>query len=575
MTEELSGPLTIDHAVQLVDEAAATAEDDHDVSISLRHSLSSWVEAEQADSQPRAALWILWAFEYYPKESPADHDFFQPWMIFGDGTANMPYVRDLPSECLEWWSQIAERVNELRARARLEHLLFLRRYGNGGVRARRAAESYLAVASSGRDIHAVHAVRIALELSRRTGQNDVAKTAIELTTKLATDALTENDPAPGVVLRLLETLQDENDAPADVGSLLEQARVKYAGQVHHEDTVIHLQLKHLTNHPDRAARIWSDRVNIWIAAGDAAEPVVRTMHFKKAIEHARSSGDRSLVERATARLQSVRLEDLGLTPFSIEISLPPGQLEETLRPITEADDWRIALIRFARLGPITGNLEYNRRLTEELTEQFPISHLFPRVLLGGDGLPRFTPTTEDEKSEYHLARHEVQLLQLNATLVLEALVRVIHKHEIPPLHDLTEHFARNPVIPSELAAAIGRAFLRFWSGDAEGAVFAITPRIEALARNLLLAGDAGIYRIQRQNTPGQYPGLRVLLDELLKRGMDPSWHRFIFVLCAHVAGMNFRNELSHGFVDDASDGTAAVLLQAAAYLATLCSSKEQ
>lgn len=93
--------------------------------------------------------------------------------------------------------------------------------------------------------------------------------------------------------------------------------------------------------------------------------------------------------------------------------------------------------------------------------------------------------------------------------------------------------------------------------------------LKRLRETLVLASGAGIYRTQRQSAPAQYPGLRVLLDELLRRGMDPSWHRFIFVLCAHVAGMNFRNELSHGFVDDVSDGTAAVLLQAAAHLAML------
>jgi hypothetical protein len=202
------------------------------------------------------------------------------------------------------------------------------------------------------------------------------------------------------------------------------------------------------------------------------------LHLQKAIEHARSSGDRSLVEQTTAKLQTMRLEDLGLKSFSIESSIPAGQLEKTLRPITDATDWRVALSHFAQLGPITGNLDYNRRLAEELAAQFPVSHLFPRTLLGGDGLPRFTATTESEKAEYHLARHEMQRLELNATLVLEALVHITHKHAIPPLYDLTEYFAKNPIISPELAAAIGRAFLRFWAGDAEGSVFTITPRIE-------------------------------------------------------------------------------------------------
>jgi hypothetical protein len=140
---------------------------------------------------------------------------------------------------------------------------------------------------------------------------------------------------------------------------------------------------------------------------------------------------------------------------------------------------------------------------------------------------------------------------------------------MPSLEELTRHFAANTAVPPDLAAAIGRSFLRFWAGDAEGSAFTITPQIEALARHLLIQADVGIYRLQRQQSPGRYPGLRFLLDELSKRGLDASSHRFIFVLCVSVAGFNFRNELSHGFVFGVDEGLAALLLQVAAYLASL------
>ncbi|MEU7529279.1 DUF4209 domain-containing protein [Saccharothrix sp. NPDC042600] len=51
--------------------------------------------------------------------------------------------------------------------------------------------------------------------------------------------------------------------------------------------------------------------------------------------------------------------------------------------------------------------------------------------------------------------------------------------------------------------------------------------------------------------------------------MDPSWHRFVLVLCAHTVGLNLRNELAHGFVDRVGETGTALLLQAAAYLASL------
>lgn len=181
-------------------------------------------------------------------------------------------------------------------------------------------------------------------------------------------------------------------------------------------------------------------------------------------------------------------------------------------------------------------------------QDFPFSSLFPRTQMGGDNLPRFTATTDEENFEYRLVKNESLFLQLQAPVVLEGLIRIIASRPIPSLEELTRHFAANPAVPPHLAAAIGRSFLRFWAGDAEGSAFTITPQIEALARNLLIQADVGIYQLQREKSPGQYPGLRFLLGELSKRGLDASWHRFILVLCAHVAGFNFRNELSHGFV---------------------------
>ena len=251
------------------------------------------------------------------------------------------------------------------------------------------------------------------------------------------------------------------------------------------------------------------------------------------------------------------------------MSLPRPELEDYLRPITEAVSWQEALTQFARLGPITGDARVNRETVTLQQQQFPLSALFPPVQLGGDNLPRFRPGTDEERLEYQLAMHEAMLVQLRATLVHEALVRIIVSHPMPSVEDLTAYFCTNRIIPPATGVAIARAFLRYWAGDAEGAAFTIIPRIEALARNLLLNADFGIYRTQRAKSPAQYPGLRFLLDQLAARGLDESWHRYIVVMCTHVVGFNLRNEMAHGFVDWIDDGVAALLLQIAAHLSGL------
>jgi hypothetical protein len=100
-------------------------------------------------------------------------------------------------------------------------------------------------------------------------------------------------------------------------------------------------------------------------------------------------------------------------------------------------------------------------------------------------------------------------------------------------------------------------------------MFCTPPIIEALARQLVIDTQQGVYRLQRQDSPGQYPGLGSLLGTLLNAGLDLSWFRYLHTLCTSIAGINLRNEIAHGFVFGHSASIAAALLQAAAYLSCL------
>lgn len=189
-------------------------------------------------------------------------------------------------------------------------------------------------------------------------------------------------------------------------------------------------------------------------------------------------------------------------------------------------------------------------------------------MYGGDGLPRFTPQTDIERADYFLTQQETFHLQLRSNLVAEALLRIPAAHGLPSLEELAAHFARNPLVGDALALA--RAFLRWWSGDHEGAALAAAARTETLARELLLAQNYPLYRLQREQKPGQYPGLGYLLSTLADEGLlDDSWHRYLRTALAGPAGWNLRNELDDGFLDDLGAIPAAVMLQCVAHLAVI------
>src|SRR5207249_3257474 len=81
---------------------------------------------------------------------------------------------------------------------------------------------------------------------------------------------------------------------------------------------------------------------------------------------------------------------------------------------------------------------------------------------------------------------------------------------------------------------------------------------------------AALYRLQRQTTPGQYPGLGALLGMLeAERHLDDTWFRYLHTVLTNPAGWNIRNEMSHGFLEGIDARHSALLLNCAARLAIL------
>jgi hypothetical protein len=111
-------------------------------------------------------------------------------------------------------------------------------------------------------------------------------------------------------------------------------------------------------------------------------------------------------------------------------------------------------------------------------------------------------------------------------------------------------------------------------GDHEAAAYTGIPLVERQCRELLLAIDAPLYRVQRERAPGTYPGLGALLPQLLERGLDESWYRYLRTLLSAPNGWNFRNEALHGFVDDVGSPGSGLVLIAVLYLTLLRPNRE-
>lgn len=149
----------------------------------------------------------------------------------------------------------------------------------------------------------------------------------------------------------------------------------------------------------------------------------------------------------------------------------------------------------------------------------------------------------------------------------DALHGIPAAHGTPGHDELAGFLARWPAVEPAVATALARALHRYWTGDSEGAAYTVLPRIESIARRLVLDSERGVYRLQHEHVPGQYAGLGRLLpivdDEY---GLGEPRLRYLSTLLRHPAGLNLRNLMAHGFVGEPGPGVAAALLHAALLL---------
>ena len=483
-----------------------------------------------------------------------------------------PPLNEVSSRAASILQYAADKLIAPAAKARLNDLCFEAGWGHRGERGRTACDAYLAAADSVDPYTVVeqerplavfsrmHRLRRALVLARHISAKPRADAAIHRILSAADESLAQADAEPGVALGLVEIVLEDGSRPDEVTRLLDMARQKYAG--HHWNTAgtIELQLRRTDLDDQVREQLRRELIQLRIDQAMAAEGLVRAHHLEAAAQLARDLHQPDLLEHATAELQRIGIDDLGLTEHSVEVSIPKEQMDAYLAQFTDQETWQDAMLMLRQLGPPSGLLADNRRGVAEIARAAPLQAILPRTQVGGDGLPRYTPASDADRAELQLITYEMQKARVSAVFVAEILRRISEKWGIPDEAELTEFFAAASHVSPDLAAALARDLRRVFEHDFEAAAFCMTPRVEALVRAIVLETGLPVYRVQRQRNPGRYPGLGMLLPSLSERGLDESWARFLHGFLSNPAGLNIRNELLHGFVLEPSEGTCALLV---------------
>jgi len=520
---------------------------------------------------------LLMAFQYgQARDSKPGEAYFTKLLGYEDGSQYPPELSAVPGEVAALWDRAAAVASSPLVKARFHDLCFEGRWGRVGDHARLAADAYLELADelvpnetsdqlqAVRALRQREALRRARALARLSGRADLGQRAADAMVHALQDVLGDEPPDPGRAIVLAEAaIEEKLDAP-EIDELLTRLRGENR-DIFFTERVIRFQMGRAADDQARG-KLQRELVEAWMGEAERSNSAHRTWNLTTAAARARDFGVNDLLAQLTSELQETKLEDHGLVEHRATVPIDAAEAEAYVQVFLDQPSWREALHLMIANAPPTGRLERNRANAEEMVRIAPFAATLPATLLGADGLPRFTAATDEDKAELRLIRCELSQLQVLGSFVTEILDRIGAKWGPIPTDDLTTFLGEAAHVAPPVAATLARAFNRYFQGDVEAVGYVAAPQIERLVRDIVLAVNGPAYRLQRGKTPGQYAGLGALLPLLQRAGGNEDWIRFLQTVFAATAGMNFRNDLLHGFVDELHAGHAALVLLAVLYL---------
>jgi hypothetical protein len=492
-----------------------------------------------------------------------------------------PAPKDASADVVALWREALDEVTHPAAIARLEEMLLARRDGNLPARARRAAISYIAaVAGLEDDLTTCAYLTRAWTISRIFNLTDVEDHVLdEIEARVGRPEVRAH---MGRVMPLLAVMASSPSNIARQPALHATAEAVLADIVNVE-TMHHvvaaageLRRRMIAPGPDADARRAQTRQDEMTALRRiAAAPnhaLVRQSHLETAARFATQHNLRADLKEIQRELEVVSGSDLGMAKISASGHIPSWIPLTDLHAYTHGYTWHSGLLYFLLSSVPCGDVDKIRESTRR--RGFSLRHLFSTVLLGADGLPRKTLSTEEEKLEHDVSQHVAIASQHRGHNYAAGLHKLAEKYGIPTEDELTTFFLDTFKCDPGGARILAKSFRHFWTRDYLETTYLAAPATEAAARRLLRELDEGMYQVQVGRSPGKYPALGTLLDALLDFGLDPSWHYFLSWLLLGPDGSNIRNDVAHGFTVGMDDVHAALVLRAASVLVTATGSVE-
>jgi hypothetical protein len=147
------------------------------------------------------------------------------------------------------------------------------------------------------------------------------------------------------------------------------------------------------------------------------------------------------------------------------------------------------------------------------------------------------------------------------------LAKIAERYGVPDRETLSETLAGG-VIDLPLANALSDGIAEYFHGHDENAAHLIAPRLERAFRQLGRQVGVVVIREPMATRAGGVRLLGAILADLAEV-LPENWRRYFANLLTDELGLNLRNRIAHGLIEDVAREDAALLVHAALAMSLL------
>ena len=464
---------------------------------------------------------------------------------------------------IEAWIEAFEAIDSPLLRARYGDLLWLCRAGGTPHRyARDAIAAYASLAGGDDELMtATHAAQRSIELALELNDTQMASSLAVNAVDHAAELLSVGMERPGAVMRLLEASAALRPAmrPPRLLEVALTSENTYSADPNLGDAVADL-LAGLTVDSKIVDQVRRRQLTRWQAEISATTGLLQQGHLQHALELAALHQLGDIRVELRRQFQAAQGSPLELHELGAEVQVPSEGLDRLVASIVGDDTAVGALTRLASQCPV-GDPANVYALVADLRDQNPIRYLSKGILVGDDNMTIRYLRTPDEHFAAQVAAHEAMRVRIfGAAILLPALDAIVARYGVPDEAAVSSALTSGSIdslLASRLALAVGE----FFAGADDRAAHLIVPRLERGLRELARQAGVIVVREPAGEKSGGVRPLGAILDDL-REILSEDWRRYFANLLTDELGINLRNRIAHGLVDEVQRQDAALLVHA-------------